>query len=180
MSQDARPMPGIRLRRGARERGAALFLAILTLFILTIMGIALMFATSIENTLAGTETKVSKIFYAAESGVEYGSAMLSAQTGYSGGLMPNGVSSHYAGITNPDMQVIVSSPAMVGYTQHPGDSLQSGGSIYGTGQAFYEIVYGFTSTASSTATQANKAIDAEVGIYPKQLNIPKPTPIPGS
>ena len=69
----------LRLRQPDRERGAALFLAILTLFILTIMGIALMFTTSIENTLAGTETKVSKIFYAADSGVEYAGAMLSAQ-----------------------------------------------------------------------------------------------------
>jgi hypothetical protein len=170
-------MPYVRLRQPARERGAALFLAILTLFILTIMGIALMFATSIENTLAGTETKVSKIFYAAESGVEYGSAMLSSQVDYSGGVMPVGVSSHYATLSSPDMQVAVSSPAMIGFTQLPGDSLQSAGEVYGSGQAFYEIVYGFTSTASSTATQATKAIDAEVGIYPKQLNIPKP---PGS
>ena len=167
----------VRLRPPAHERGAALFLAILTLFILTIMGIALMFATSIENTLAGTETKVSKIFYAAESGVEYGSAMLSAQTGYSGGAMPVGVSSNYSTLSTPDMQVTVSSPAMIGFTQLPGDSLQSGGQIYGSGATFYEIVYGFTSTASSTATQSNKAIDAEVGIYPKQLSIPK---LPGS
>jgi hypothetical protein len=173
-------MPYIRLRQPARERGAALFLAILTLFILTIMGIALMFATSIENTLAGTETKVSKIFYAAESGVEYGSAMLSTQTGYSGGLMPVGVSSHYASLTSPDMQVTISSPAIVGFAQLPGDSLQSGGQIYGSGQAFYEITYALTSSASSTATQATKAIDAEIGIYPKQLNIPQPTPTPGT
>ncbi len=173
-------MPYVRLRQPARERGAALFLAILTLFILTIMGIALMFATSIENTLAGTETKVSKIFYAAESGVEYGSAMLGTQTGYSGGLMPVGVSSHYSSLSSPDMQVTISSPVIIGFTQLPGDSLQSGGQVYGSGQTFYEIVYALTSSASSAATQATKAIDAEVGIYPKQLNIPKPAPTPGS
>ena len=40
------------------------------------MGVALMFTASIENTLAGTETKISKIFYAADSGIEYGGAML--------------------------------------------------------------------------------------------------------
>jgi hypothetical protein len=170
----------LRLRRPAREKGAALFLAILTLFIITIMGIALMFATSLENTLAGTETKVSKIFYASESGVEYASAMLSSQTGYSGGLMPVGVSSNYPTLTSPDMQVTITSPAIIGFTQFPGDPLQSGGQVYGSSQSFYEIVYGLTSTASSTKTQAAKAIDAEVGIYPKQLSIPKPTPTPGS
>ena len=165
-------MPCLRLRHSAGERGAALFLAILTLFILTIMGIALMFTTSIENTLAGTETKISKIFYAADSGVEYAGAMLSTQAGYAGGQMPVGVSSHYATISSPDMQVTISPPVIVGYTQVPGDPLQSGGQVYGSSQ-FYEVVYGFTSSASSTATQAAKAIDAEVGVYPKQLTIPK-------
>ena len=167
-------------RPSARERGAALFLAILTLFILTIMGIALMFTTSIENTLAGTETKISKIFYAADSGVEYAGAMLSTQADYIGGQMPVGVSSHYPGLSSPDMQVTISPPVMVGFSQIPGDPLQSGGQVYGSGQTFYEIVYGLTSSASSTATQATKAIEAEIGVYPKQLNIPKPTPTPGS
>jgi hypothetical protein len=165
-------MPPCRFRHCARERGAALFLAILTLFILTIMGIALMFTTSIENTLAGTETKISKIFYAADSGVEYAGAMLSTQTGYAGGPMPVGVSSHYPTLSSPDMQVSISPPVIVSFTQVPGDPLQSGGEVYGSSQ-FYEIVYGFTSSAASTATQAAKAIDAEVGVYPKQLTIPK-------
>lgn len=161
-----------RPRQPDRERGAALFLAILTLFILTIMGIALMFTTSIENTLAGTETKVSKIFYAADSGVEYAGAMLSSQPVYSGGPMPVGVSSHYASLSSPDMQVTLSSPVVVSYFQHPGDPLPPGGQVYGN-NAFYEIVYAVRSSASSTATQSVKALDAEVGIYPKQLSIPR-------
>ncbi len=162
----------LQLRQPDRERGAALFLAILTLFILTIMGIALMFTTSIENTLAGTETKVSKIFYAADSGVEYAGAMLSAHTGYTGGLMPVGVSSHYPSLSSPDMQVTVSPPIIVGYSTNVGDPVQPGGQVYGSNQ-FVEIVYAVTSSASSTATQATKAIDAEVGVYPKQLGIPR-------
>ncbi len=165
-----------------RERGAALFLAILTLFILTIMGIALMFTTSIENTLAGTETKVSKIFYASESGIEYAGAWLSSQPAYAGGpcwnlgtwpcLMPVGVSSHYPSLSSPDMQVSVSRPIIVSYGQLPGDPLPSAGQIYGS-NVFYEVIYGLTSSASSTATQATKAIDAEIGIYPRQLSIPQ-------
>ncbi len=168
----------LRLRQPDRERGAALFLAILTLFILTIMGIALMFTTSIENTLAGTETKVSKIFYAADSGVEYASAMLSAQADYpdsfttSTQLMPAGVSSHYPGLSS-DMQVSLTRPVIVGYSTNTGDPVQSGGQVYGSNQ-FVEIVYAVTSSASSTAIQATKVIDAEVGVYPKQLSIPRP------
>ena len=170
----------LRPRQPDRERGAALFLAILTLFILTIMGIALMFTTSIENTLAGTETKVSKIFYAADSGVEYAGAMLSSQPVYSGGPMPVGVSSHYIQFVggypiisnSPDMQVTLSSPVVVSYFQHPGDPLPPAGQVYGN-NAFYEIVYAVRSSASSTATQSAKVLDAEVGIYPKQLSIPR-------
>src|SRR6059036_2844639 len=118
-------MHRLRLRQHDRERGAALFLAILTLFILTIMGIALMFTTSIENTLAGTETKISKIFYAADSGVEYAGAMLSSQANYAGGAMPVGVSSHYASLSGPDMTVTISPPAIIGYSLNVGDPLGS-------------------------------------------------------
>ena len=163
----------VRLRQHDRERGAALFLAILTLFILTIMGIALMFTTSIENALAGTETKISKIFYAADSGVEYAGAMLASQVNYSGGAMPVGVSSHYASLSGPDMTVTISQPAVIAYSLNVGDPLSSGGHVYDP-NVFYEVVYGVTSSASSTATQAAKAIDAEVGVYPKQLSIPRP------
>ena len=162
----------LRLRQPDRERGAALFFAILTLFVLTIMGVALVFAASIENTLAGTETKVSKIFYAADSGLEYAGAMLSSQPVYSGGPMPVGVSSHYKSLPSPDMQVTLSSPVIVSYGQLPGDTLPPGGQVYGN-NAFYEVVYAVRSSASSNATQTAKAIDAEVGIYPKQLSIPR-------
>jgi hypothetical protein len=161
----------LRPRQPDRERGAALFLAILVLFILTVMGIALMFTTSIEQTLAGTETKISKIFYAADSGVEYASAMLATQVAYAGGVMPVGVSSHYPGLSTPDMQVTISPPVILAYSLTPGNPLSSGGHVYGP-SAYYEIVYAVTSSATSTATQASKVIDAEVGVYPKQLSIP--------
>jgi hypothetical protein len=171
----------LRPRQTDRERGAALFLAILVLFILTVMGIALMFTTSIEQTLAGTETKISKIFYAADSGVEYASAMLSSQVVYAGGpalcadgtflCMPVGVSSHYPGLSTPDMQVTINPPVLISFATLPGDPLTSGGHAYGTTQ-FYEVVYAVTSSASSTATQASKVLNAEVGVYPKQLTIP--------
>ena len=165
-------MNRLRPRQPDPQRGVALFLAILTLFVLTIMGIGLLFAVSIENRLAGTETNISKIFYAAESGVEYAGAMLCTQAAYSGGAMPVGVSSHYASLSSPDMQVRITPPVMVSYSPIPGDPLSSGGHTYGSAQ-FYEVVYAVTSSASSTATQATKAIDAEVGIYPKQLSIPR-------
>ena len=90
-------------RRGRGEKGIALFLAILLLLILTVMGVALMFTASIEQTLSATETKISKIFYASDSGIEYATGMLVSTIAYNGGPMPVGGSSHYPTTTTPDM-----------------------------------------------------------------------------
>jgi len=54
------------------ERGAALILSILVTFILTVLGLALLFTTSTEYQIAGAETTVNKAFYAADSGTQYG------------------------------------------------------------------------------------------------------------
>ena len=58
--------------RGRSERGAALVLSIIVIFILTILGIALMFSTTTEFQIAGAETAVNRTFYAADSGIQYG------------------------------------------------------------------------------------------------------------
>jgi len=158
--------------RGSREKGMALFLAILLLLVITVMGVALMFTASIEQTLAGTETKISKIFYASDSGIEYGSAMLNSSVNYTGGVMPVGVSTHYPGGGAPDMQVTIAQPVLLGYTLLPGDEIQSEGKAYNSNQLI-ENVYALTSTADSTTIQASKTIDADVGIYPKLLAIPE-------
>ena len=155
-----------------RERGFALLLAMLLLVVLTIMGLGLMFVASVEQTLAGTSTKISKVFSGADSGVEYAGSMLSSTISYPGGQMPIGVSSHYPPLDTPDIQVTVSQPFMVSYEVRPGDAFQSLGTGYGNPQII-EAVYAVTSTASSTAIQANKSIDAEVGVYPKQFSTPQ-------
>ena len=99
-----------------------------------------MFTASIEQTLSATETKISKIFYAADSGIEYGTGMLNNTIAYNGGLMPVGVSSNYPTVTTPDMAVTVSQPVLLGYSILPGDQIQSSGKGYGTSQ-IVENVY---------------------------------------
>jgi Tfp pilus assembly protein PilX len=153
------------------ERGFALFLSMLLLLILTVLGIALLFTATTEQSLSGNETKVSKVFYAACSGVDYATAKLSSDKNYVGGQMPVGVSSHYPGLT-ADIQVTVSRPINVGYTIHPGDQIQSHGSAYGTTQ-IVENFYYLNSTAQGSAIQAAKMVTADIGIYPQQLKIPQ-------
>lgn len=159
-------------RPSAGERGVALFVAILLLLVVTVMGLALLFTASIEQTLSGTETRISKIFYAADSGVEYAAAMLNSTLSYNGGPMPVGVSSHYPGGVAADMNVTIAPPILLGYSILPGDQLQSAGKGYGTAQ-IVENVYALTSTARSTKIEASKTIDADIGVYPKLLSVPE-------
>jgi Tfp pilus assembly protein PilX len=62
----------IRARNRKGERGAALILAIIVIFILTVLGLALLFTTTTEVQVAGAETTLNKVFYAADSGTQYG------------------------------------------------------------------------------------------------------------
>ena len=83
-------------RAGRREEGFILFLAIFVLLIVTVAGLATVLTTSMDLTLSGNETKVSKVFYAADSGVGYSAARLRSDVNFIGGQMPVGVSSNYA------------------------------------------------------------------------------------
>jgi hypothetical protein len=154
----------------------ALFVALLLLLVVTVLGIALMLTASFENTLIGTETRISKIFYAADSGIEYGAAMLNSQIDYPGNPasnpMPVGVSSYYPGSPTTDMVVTIEPPVLLGYSILPGEQLQSEGKGYGSSQVV-ENLYALTSSSRSTKIEASKTIDAEVGIYPKLLTIPE-------
>jgi type IV pilus assembly PilX-like protein len=155
-----------------RENGAALFVAMLLLLIVTVMGIALLFTSTIEQTLSSTETKISKIFYAADSGVEYATEMLASRPDLAAFVMPVGVSSHYPGLAAPDMQVSISKPILMGSVILAGDAFESVSRAYESSQVV-QNVYWFSSSARSEKIQASKTIDVEVSVYMKQQKIPE-------
>lgn len=161
-----------RFRRRSREEGFVLFLAMLMLFVLTIAGISLLFASMSEQALSSHQTMVSKTFYAADSGVQYATAKLASDVNYVGGKLPVGLSTHYPGGTSADIEVTVSRPVNIGYSIHPGDQIQSLGTNYGTSQ-IVENYYNFTSTAQAPSIQSRKTVTTAVGIYPQLLAIPK-------
>ena len=156
-------------RRGRGEEGFVLFLAILVLLIATVAGLATMLATSTDLTLSGNETKVSKVFYAADSGVGYCAAKLRTDVNYQGGQMPVGISSNYASAGSGDIQVTITRPLVIGQQVHPGDALLAQGTIYGTPQVV-ESLYTISSSASATSIQASKTIRADVSLYPQVLS----------
>jgi hypothetical protein len=164
-----------RRRRAGREEGFVLFLAMLFLLVLTILGVSLMFVSTTEQLLSSNETKVSKIFYAASSGIDFAMAQLAIDYQYAGGVMPVGISSHYSTSAASDIQVSVSPPIVVGHGIHPGDQIESHGTGYGTTQ-IVENFYNVTSTAQATSIQAVKVIAAEVGVYPQPLRVPELVP----
>ena len=65
-----------RPRTKARERGAALVIAILVLAILTVIGIALMLVTSTESRIAANEWSINRAFYASDAGIRWGSVQM--------------------------------------------------------------------------------------------------------
>lgn len=156
-------------RAGRREEGFILFLAIFVLLIVTVAGLATMLTTSMDLTLSGNETKVSKVFYAADSGVGYSAARLRSDVNFVGGQMPAGVSSNYAGSGSGDIQVTITRPLQIGQQVHFGDGLLAQGSTYGTPQ-IVENLFTLSSTATSTSIQASKTIRADIAIYPQILS----------
>jgi len=154
---------------GRREGGFVLFLAVFVLLIVTVAGIATMLATSMDLTLSGNETKISKIFYAADSGIGYCAAQLRSDVNYVGGQMPVGVSSNYAN-SGTDIQVTLTRPLVIGRQVHPGDALLAQGTTYGTPQ-IVESLFTVSSSASATSIQASKTIRADISLYPQVLSI---------
>ena len=156
-------------RAGRREEGFILFLAIFVLLIVTVAGLATVLTTSMDLTLSGNETKVSKIFYAADSGVGYSAARLRSDVNFIGGQMPAGVSSNYANSGSGDIQVTITRPLQIGQQVHIGDGLLSQGTTYGTPQVV-ENLFMVSSTATSMSIQASKTIKADIAIYPQILS----------
>lgn len=156
--------------RGANpEGGFVLFLAVFVLLIVTVAGLATMLATSTDLTLSGNETKISKVFYAADSGIGYAAAKLRSDINWAGGAMPVGVSSNYPGSGAGDIQVVISQPIFIGQQVRHGDPFLAQGSTYGTPQ-IVEMFYTLTSSASASSIQASKSIGADIGVYPQTLS----------
>jgi hypothetical protein len=82
--------------RRTGERGMALMLALVVLFVLSIMGLTLLYSSTAEMQIAGAETTLNKTFYAADSGVQYALAQ-GRQTVYTG----PGYTDPQTGVTYP-------------------------------------------------------------------------------
>lgn len=153
------------------HRGATLLLAILVLLVMTIAGIALMFNSSTENALAGNETRMSKAFYAADSGIQYAVQRLTSDINFVGGPIPGGgLPSNTPGSTGNDIQVEIARPLFFDYLNTELEELTPGTGSYGT-PPLVTVIYSIEATASSDEIRASKVVTAQVHIYPQELRL---------
>jgi hypothetical protein len=163
----------MRSARTSGERGAALILAIIVIFILTILGLALLFTTTTEFQIAGAETTLNKTFYAADSGVQY-ALLQGRQASYDATGSPNscgGALALYWCFDVPEMSA-ASSSRKIGVQVSPfrltDYKLALGNQINIGSVPLYDVGFSFDSlaTASTLSSQKHIAVDITIGPLP--------------
>jgi hypothetical protein len=172
----------MRSARTSGERGAALILAIIVIFILTILGLALLFTTTTEFQIAGAETTLNKTFYAADSGVQY--ALLQGQHGkYDATGSPNScggspVLSLYWCFDVPEMSA-ASGSRKIGVQVSPfrltDYKLVLGSQINVGSVPLYDVGYSFDSVATAATLSSQKHIAVDITIGPLPFSIENAT-----
>lgn len=158
------------------ERGIALILAIIVIFILTVLGLALLFTTTTEFQIAGAETTLNKAFYAADSGVQY--ALAQGRLGSaSGPCTVNGLPGYWcfnvfdhstvlSGGQPSQLTVNVTPFRVVDFKIDPGSSLNIGQT------PLFDVGYHFDSQSSDPTLTAQKTISVDFTVGPVPFSIP--------
>jgi PilX N-terminal len=172
-----------RLGRGP-ERGGALVLAILVLGILSVIGIALLQATSAESRIAANEWSVNRAFYASDSGIRWGTVGLTNPgvflrrpefTASPFGTVSFTLPSHSGALSGlfaaeqsgGDITVRLEAPSLVGRRHAPGGRINEGDD---KSQFFYAYEVRSASRDEASARYAKALVaDVEVGPLPARL-----------
>jgi hypothetical protein len=167
-----------------RERGAALVIAILVLAILTVIGIALMLVTSTESRIAANEWSINRAFYAADSGIRWGSVELTnpqpfltrpefaSPFGSVFFQLPSHRSTLHnlfgADLAGGDIAVRIQTPSLLGRRHAAGGRLNEGDE-----KAQYIYAYEVRSASSDLASaRYSKALVADVEVGPLPARLP--------
>lgn len=168
--------------RNDSERGAALLLSIVLLFVLTVLGVALLVTTTTEVQIAGAETTINRTFYATDSGVEFATLQLK-RARYSGAAsytLPDGTvrtnfwtfkapghSTADPTDTNPAnaLAVGVSPLRLVDFSLSLGSQFNIGST------PLYELGFHFDSYANDAKRNSHKQIAVEISAGPLPFSI---------
>lgn len=152
------------------ERGAALFVALALIVIMTFLGFGLLSRSFLSSRIAGLERWPTKTFYAADSGIVAARARLRVrQTAGFGFSVPDlrGPTAQAAG---QPINVQVSPLAQAGPAR-PATGFQVGGGQGSGTQALYISFYQGQSTALHSTTKSNRIISATLSLGPAPLSI---------
>lgn len=155
----------------ARDRGAALFIALALIVILTFLGFGLLSRAFLSSRIAGLERWPMKTFYAADSGIAAARARLRIrQTAAFDFKVPDlrGPGAQPAG---QPIDVHVSALAQAGPAR-PATGNQVGGGQGSGSQALYVTVYRGQSDALHVTTRSHRNISASLSLGPAPLSVP--------
>jgi len=153
------------------ERGAALFVALALIVIMTFLGFGLLSRAFLSSRIAGLERWPTKTFYAADSGIAAARARLKVrQTAGFNFQVPDyrGPTAQPAG---QPINIQVSPLAQMG-APRPAKGFQVGGGQGGGTQALYITLYQGVSTAVHTTTKSRRVIKATMSFGPAPLSMP--------
>ncbi|MGH9443315.1 MAG: pilus assembly PilX family protein [Thermoanaerobaculia bacterium] len=162
-------------RQVGRERGVALIMAIVIMFILTAMGLALVFSTTTEFQIAGAETVATKTFYSADSGIQYAFAQAKRATYTGPGCTVSGtaysnsfcfdVAERSTLSTTNSITVRVAPLRVVDYQLAPGTGLDIGS------LPLYNVTRHADSFATDTTLNSSRQVGVDMVIGPVPLSI---------
>lgn len=165
MNPTTRPESPIRERRG--ERGAALFVALALIVVLTFLGFGLLTRSFLSSRIAGLERWPAKTFYAADSGINAARARLRVRQTSAFTFTVSDRRGPMATASGQPITVQVSDLAQTGPPR------PAAGSSAGTaGEPLFIIFYRGTSDALHPATQSRRRITATMSVGPVPLSIP--------
>lgn len=150
-------------------------MAIVIMFILTAMGLALVFTTTTEFQIAGAETVATKTFYSADSGIQYAFAQAKHATYTGPGCTVGGtlysnsfcfdVAERSQNSTTNSITVRVTPMRVVDYQIAPGTGLDIGS------LPLYNVTRHTDSFATDTNLKSARQVGVDMVIGPVPLSI---------
>ncbi len=156
------------------ERGAALFVALALIILLTFLGLGLLTRSFMASRIAGLERWPAMTFYAADSGINAARARLRVRRVDGFNMTVQDMRGPDGTATGQGIGVNVSPLTMTG-PPRPDIGSQGGGGQGGS-DPLYVVFYQGNSDGLHTATQSHRNITATMSIGPIPLAVPEDIP----
>ena len=164
--------PEIDHERSSRhgERGAALFVALALVVVMTFLGFGLLTRSFLSSRIAGLERWPAKTFYAADGGINAARARLRVRQTLAFNFAVPDFRGPNATAAGQPIAVQVSDLSMTGPPRLVSGSQGGGGQ--GGGTPLFVMFYRGTSDSLHATTQSARSITATMSLGPVPLSIP--------